>query len=129
MEPTSTPAAPAHAFSEASAPTGSLESFNPATGALVGSVPTITPDQVDAVVDEIHKVQPFWAELTFKDRARYVLRAADVVARRKDEIAALITAEQGKVRTEAYSMEVLTSIDGMHWAANNAEKILADEKI
>ncbi|MGH2905920.1 MAG: aldehyde dehydrogenase family protein [Solirubrobacterales bacterium] len=129
MEPTSTPTAPSHAFSEATAPTGTLESFNPATGEIVGSVPTITPDQVDAVVDEVKKVQPFWAELSFKDRARYIRRAADVVARRKDEIAALITAEQGKVRTEAFSMEVLTSIDGMHWAADNAEKVLADEKI
>ncbi len=129
MEPTSTPTAPSHAFSEATAPTGTLESFNPATGEIVGSVPTITPDQVDAVVDEVKKVQPFWAELSYKDRARYSRRAPDVVARRKDEIAALITAEQGKVRTEAFSMEVLTSIDGMHWAADNAEKVLADEKI
>jgi succinate-semialdehyde dehydrogenase/glutarate-semialdehyde dehydrogenase len=121
--------APAHAFSEATAPTGTLESFNPATGELVGSVPTITPDQVQSVVEEIHKVQPFWAELSFKDRARYIRRAADVVVRRKDEIADLITAEQGKVRTEAFSMEVLTSVDGMIWSADNAEKILADEKI
>ena len=134
MEPTSTPsqnpsAVASHAFSEATAPTGTLESFNPATGQLVGSVPTITPDQVQAVVEDVQKVQPFWAELTFKDRARYIRRAASLVAERKDEIADLITAEQGKVRTEAFSMEVLTSIDGMHWAADNAEKILSDEKI
>ena len=126
MEPTSSPTAPSHAFSEATAPTGTLESFNPATGQLVGSVPTITPDQVQAVVEDVQKVQPFWAELTFKDRARYIRRAASLVAERKDEIADLITAEQGKVRTEAFSMEVLTSIDGMHWAADNAEKILSD---
>jgi succinate-semialdehyde dehydrogenase/glutarate-semialdehyde dehydrogenase len=129
MEPTSAPQAPTHAFSEATAPTGTLESFNPATGELVGTVPTITPDQVEAVVDEIKQVQPFWAELSFADRARYIRRAADVVVERKDEIASLITAEQGKVRTEAFSMEVLTSVDGMIWSADNAEEILGDEKI
>ena len=37
-----------------SAPTGTLESFNPATNQLIGSVPTITPDQVDSVVAEIY---------------------------------------------------------------------------
>lgn len=129
MEPTIAPQAPRHAFSEATAPSGTLESFNPATGKLVGSVPTITPDQVPAVVEEIKQVQPFWAELSFEDRARYVRRAADVLIERKDEIAALVTAEQGKVRTEAYSMEVLPTIDGMIWTADNAEEILSDEKI
>ncbi|MBI4897387.1 MAG: aldehyde dehydrogenase [Actinobacteria bacterium] len=111
------------------APTGELESFNPSTGELVGSVPTIKPEQVDAVVAEIGQVQPFWAELSFSDRARYLRRAAQVMTDRKDEIAALLTAEQGKVRTEAYAMEVMTSIDSFIWAAGNAAKFISDEKI
>ncbi|HEV7918297.1 MAG TPA: aldehyde dehydrogenase family protein, partial [Solirubrobacterales bacterium] len=113
----------------ATAPTGTLESFNPATGKLVGTVPTVTPEQVPAIVAEIHKVQPFWAELSFSDRARYLKRAVNVMLDQKDEIADLLVAEQGKVRTEAFSMEVLTSIDGVRWAAENAASILADEKI
>jgi succinate-semialdehyde dehydrogenase/glutarate-semialdehyde dehydrogenase len=129
MEPTIAPSAPRHVFSEATAPTGTLESFNPATGALVGSVPTITPDQVAAVVAEIQQVQPFWEQMSFEDRARYVHRAKDVILERKDEIARLITAEQGKVLTESFSMEVLSSVDGLSWTADNAQKILADEKI
>ncbi|MFY9264290.1 MAG: aldehyde dehydrogenase family protein [Solirubrobacterales bacterium] len=132
MEPTSTPTQPLdikHVGGPETAPTGTLESFNPATGELVGTVPTIKPDQVDAVVAEIKKVQPFWAELSFADRARYMRRAAQIMIDRKDEIAQLLTAEQGKVLTESYSMEVLASIDGMRWAANNAAKVLLDEKI
>lgn len=129
MEPTIAPQAPRHAFSEATAPAGTLESFNPATGELVGSVPTITPEQVPAVVEEIKQVQPFWAELSFADRARYIHRAADILVERKDEIAALVTAEQGKVRTEAFSMEVLASIDGMRIIADMAEEVLSVEGI
>lgn len=133
MEPTSTPnitlAPYKHVGGPESAPTGTLESFNPATGELVGSVPTINPEQVDAVVAEIHQVQPFWAELSFADRARYLRRAALILADRKDEVAALLTAEQGKVRTEAYAMEVLTTVDSFVWAANNAAKFIGDEKI
>ena len=129
MEPTIAPSAPRHAFSEATAPSGILESFNPATGKLVGSVPTITPEQVSAVVEEIHQVQPFWAEMSIEDRARYIRRAADVIVERKDEIALLLTSEQGKVLTEAYSMEILPTVDGLNWTADNAAKVLSEEKI
>jgi acyl-CoA reductase-like NAD-dependent aldehyde dehydrogenase len=51
---------------------GQLESFNPATGELIGTVETITPDEVQGVVDDVAEVQPFWAQLTLADRARYL---------------------------------------------------------
>lgn len=129
MEPSIAPPAPRHAFSDATAPTGTLESFNPATGELVGTVPTVTPDQVPAIVKEIQQVQPFWAEMSFEDRGRYVRRAADVLLERKDEIAKLITAEQGKVKTEAFGMEIMASVDGIVWNAENAAEYLNDDKI
>ena len=88
------------------APMGKLESFNPATGELVGSVETITPEQVQAVVDDVAEVQPFWAQLSLADRARYMRRAADVLVEEIDDVAALLTREQGKPRTESYTMEV-----------------------
>ena len=47
-----------------------LESFNPATGDLVGSVATITPGQVQSVVDDVARIQPAWAELTLADRTK-----------------------------------------------------------
>ena len=53
---------------------GQLESFNPATGELVGTVETIRPDQVQSVVDDVAEVQPFWAQLSLADRARYMRR-------------------------------------------------------
>ena len=43
-----------------------LESFNPATGARVGAVPVTAPGDVQAVVDEVALVQPFWAQLTLR---------------------------------------------------------------
>ena len=47
---------------------GTLESFNPATGELLGTVATIGPDEVQAVVDDVAEVQPFWAQLTLAGR-------------------------------------------------------------
>src|SRR6266480_2190095 len=108
---------------------GQLESFNPAAGELVGTVETIKPGQVQAVVDDVAEVQPFWAQLTLADRARYLRKAADVLVEEVDEVAGLLTREQGKPITESYTMEVVPTIDVLHWCADAAPKILADEPI
>ena len=110
-------------------PTGTLDSLNPATGEVVGTVPTIDPGQVQAVVDEVALVQPAWAELPVRERAAIVGRAADVILDRMDDIARLISAEQGKPISECYTMEVLPSIDALRWAAKEGPKILSDERI
>jgi succinate-semialdehyde dehydrogenase/glutarate-semialdehyde dehydrogenase len=106
-----------------------LESLNPATGAAIGSVPITAPEDVQSVVDAVAKVQPFWAELTLRDRALYLERAAQVVIDEGDEIRDLIVREQGKARNEAFVMEVLPTIDALHWIARHGPEILADEKI
>jgi acyl-CoA reductase-like NAD-dependent aldehyde dehydrogenase len=108
---------------------GYLDSFNPATGEIIGSVPTITPEQVQAVVDDVAAVQPFWAQLSLADRARYMRRTAQVLLDHSDEVAELLTREQGKPRLESYTMELLPTIDALHWIANNGPRILGDEPI
>jgi acyl-CoA reductase-like NAD-dependent aldehyde dehydrogenase len=108
---------------------GELESFNPATGERVGAVPTITPAQVQGIVDDVAGVQPFWAQLSLSERARYLRRAAQVLLDHSDDVADLITREQGKPRVEAYTMEVLPTVDLLHWCADNGPKILAREPI
>lgn len=106
-----------------------LESFSPATGERLGSVPVTSPEDVPRVVDEVAVVQPFWAQLTLADRARYLERAAQVLIDEGDEIRDLIVSEQGKPRNEAFSMEVLPTIDALHWIARAGQGLLADEKI
>ena len=106
-----------------------LESRSPTTGEVVGSVATIGPAEVQGVVDEVARIQPAWAQLTLKDRARYMLRAADALLDEIDEIAELLVREQGKPRVEAYTMELLPTVDALHWVAKAGPKILADEKV
>src|SRR5687768_6327460 len=106
-----------------------LQSHNPATGELVGAVPTIAPGRGQAVVDDVAAVQPFWAQLSLADRARYLRRAAQVLLDQSDEVAELLTREQGKPRLESYTMELLPTIDALHWIANDGPLILADERI
>src|SRR3954452_16183540 len=110
-------------------PKPALESFNPATGELVGTVETITPAKVQSVVDDVAELQPFWAALSLEDRARYMRRAIDVLLAEIDEIAELLTNEQGKPRVESYTMEILPTIDSLKWIADNGPQILSDEKL
>ena len=108
---------------------GQLESFNPATRELVGTVETIAPEQVQSVVDDVADVQPFWAQLSLADRARYLRRTADALVEEMESVAELLTREQGKPIVESYVMELIPTIDALHWCADAAPRILADEKV
>jgi len=106
-----------------------LESFSPIDGRRLGAVPTISPAQVQSVVDDVAEVQPFWAQLPLADRARYMRRTAQVLIDSLDELTALLTREQGKPVSESYVMELLPTIDALHWIAKAGPEILDDEKI
>jgi acyl-CoA reductase-like NAD-dependent aldehyde dehydrogenase len=106
-----------------------LESFNPATGATIGSVPTTPPEHVQSVVDAVARVQPAWGQLTLEARGHYLERAAEVLLDESDDIRDLIVREQGKPRNEAFSMELLPTIDALGWIARAGAEILADEKV
>ena len=101
---------------------GQLESYNPATGELVGTVETIKPGAVDGVAAEIAELQPFWAQLAPADRGRYLKRAADVLVEEMDDVARLLTSEQGKPITESYTMEILPTIDALNWCAEERRR-------
>jgi len=106
-----------------------LDSFSPTDGRRIGAVPTLTPEEVQGVVDEVAEVQPYWAALPLSDRARYMRRAAQVIIDSLDDLTALLTREQGKPRNESYVMELLPTIDSLHWIAGDGPKILEDEAI
>lgn len=108
---------------------GRLESRNPATGELLGTVETIEPADVAGVVAEIAEVQPFWAQLGLADRARYMKRTAAALVEQMDEVAELLTREQGKPIVESYTMEVVPTIDLLNWCAEEGPRILRDEPI
>src|SRR5262245_44312986 len=111
------------------APPMELESFSPLDGERLGAVPTVAPDEVQAVVDDVAGVQPFWAQLPLADRARYMRRAGQVIIDDLEELGALLTREQGKPRNESYAMELLPTIDSLKWIAEAGQRILDDEAV
>src|ERR671919_798734 len=106
-----------------------LESFSPLDGARLGAVETVRPEQVQAVVDDVASVQPFWAQLPLHDRARYMRRAGQAIIDQLDDLAALLAREQGKPINEAYAMELVPTIDALRWLAEAGPGILEDERI
>ena len=106
-----------------------VESYSPATGELIGSVPATPPNEVDAVVADAAGVQPFWAGLPLAERARYMRRVAQVVIDNLERLASLIAREQGKPIAEAYTMELLPTVDSLHWLSDQGPGILGDERI
>ena len=84
---------------------------------------------MQSVVDDVAEVQPFWAQLPPADRARYMRRAAQAIIDYIDELPSCSCREQGKPRNESYAMELLPTIDALHWVAEAGPGILEDERM
>jgi acyl-CoA reductase-like NAD-dependent aldehyde dehydrogenase len=72
-----------------------LESINPATGEFIASFTRCGVGDVQHAVDEAERAFPGWAAQPPLARAEALLRLADVVERRGDELAAIDTADNG----------------------------------
>src|SRR5262245_32594160 len=95
---------------------------NPASGEVVGTVPDGTEEDVKAAIDAAADALEDWKSLPAIERARVLRRSADVIRERKDEIAAVMTAEQGKPLAEA-SGEVEYSASFLEWFGGEAERV------
>ncbi|HLM62610.1 MAG TPA: aldehyde dehydrogenase family protein, partial [Pyrinomonadaceae bacterium] len=104
-------------------------SYNPATGAEFGRVPNNSAEEVKRAVEKSRRAFEHWKETSFKERARFVMRAREVILDELDEIARLISDESGKPIAEALSMEIAPVLDLMQYFARNTAKILKPERI
>ena len=109
--------------------TRQLVSRDPATGEEIGRVPLMTASDVVAAVRRARAAQPVWAALSYRDRARFVLRARELVLAQTEEISKLISRETGKPPLEAMSMEVVPTLDLMNYFARNTATLLERQKI
>jgi malonate-semialdehyde dehydrogenase (acetylating)/methylmalonate-semialdehyde dehydrogenase len=75
--------------------------FDPATGAVSGQAPLASADEVRAAVDAAAAAFPAWAATTPLNRARVLFKFKELLARDADAIARAITAEHGKVLSDA----------------------------
>ena len=101
---------------------GRFDVTDPATGEVVGSVPNAGEADVRAAIDAAAAALDGWKAQPAIERARILRRAADLIRERKQEIALVMTSEQGKPLAEAAG-EVEYAASFLEWFAGEAERV------
>ncbi|MEY8099650.1 aldehyde dehydrogenase [Falsihalocynthiibacter sp. S25ZX9] len=102
-----------------------IEVENPATEAILGTVPEGTLDDAQAALEAAQRAQPAWAARPAIERAGFVSKLAQAVIDRTEDLARLITLEQGKPIDQARG-EVGAVATFLNFAATNARRIEGD---
>jgi len=105
-----------------------LVSINPATLEELARFHIASSAEVNAAVARARAAQPAWGALSFRNRARYILKLQREVYDRQEEISSIISDETGKPAFEALTAEVFPACDLMSHFAANARRILRDER-
>ncbi|HUB36742.1 MAG TPA: aldehyde dehydrogenase family protein [Solirubrobacteraceae bacterium] len=108
---------------------GTLTARDPATGARLGEVRGTAPEAVAELVAGAAKVQPLWALLQVRDRARYMARMAQATIDAYDELLERIAREQGRPRAEVAALELLPAIEALRWMAQDGAKVLGGRRV
>jgi acyl-CoA reductase-like NAD-dependent aldehyde dehydrogenase/predicted metal-dependent phosphoesterase TrpH len=106
-----------------------IESRNPATGAVIGTVAITAPEDVDRVAREVRRIQRGWALVPLPERLRVFRRATEVLVRRREELADLISREGGKPVVEAAINDVGNATLTVDWVARAGLKYLSPERL
>ena len=77
------------------------EVTNPATGAVVGTVPTMSPDEIPAVIEASRVAQLDWAQWAAAERSAVLRKWFELMMANADDLALIMTSEQGKPLAEA----------------------------
>ncbi len=98
---------------------------DPADGAVVGAVASATRDDVRRAIDAADAALPRWSSLTAKERAAILRRWYDMIVETADDLAAILTAEQGKPLQEAKG-EILYGAAFIEWFAEEAKRVYGE---
>src|SRR6267142_2844647 len=104
-------------------------SYDPATGEEIGRAALNGGAEVRSALARARAAQPAWGAISFRERARVILRARKIVLAELDEIGKLISRETGKPVAEAISMEIAPTLDLMHYFARHTARLLQPQKI
>jgi betaine-aldehyde dehydrogenase len=99
---------------------GTEEVVNPATGEAIAAAPLSTKADVDAAVAAAKAAFPAWAATPPGERARALLRMADLIEERGEEIADLESADAGKPRGAVVEDEIPVMADQLRFFAGAA---------
>jgi succinate-semialdehyde dehydrogenase/glutarate-semialdehyde dehydrogenase len=98
---------------------------NPATGAEMGTVPNCGAAETRRAIDAAHAAFPAWSTATAASRADILRKLAAAIDANKEDLARLLTSEQGKALAEARG-EVASSANYVLWFAEEARRAYGD---
>ncbi|CAK1816523.1 NAD-dependent succinate-semialdehyde dehydrogenase [Vibrio crassostreae] len=98
---------------------------NPATGELIGHAPISSEAELDSAIERAHIAQKEWAKIPAKSRAAILKAWHQLILENKDDLAHLMTIEQGKPLAEAAG-EVVYGASFIEWFAEEAKRTYGD---
>lgn len=98
---------------------------NPANDQRLGSVPKMGAEETHEAIDAANRALPAWRALTAKERATILRRWFDLIMANQDDLARLMTLEQGKPLAEAKG-EIGYAASFIEWFAEEGKRVYGD---
>lgn len=98
---------------------------NPATGAEIGTIPDMGAAETRRAIEAANAAWPAWRAKSAKERSQVLRRWFDLMMANQDDLAVLLTAEQGKPLAEAKG-EIAYAASFIEWFAEEAKRIDGD---
>jgi succinate-semialdehyde dehydrogenase / glutarate-semialdehyde dehydrogenase len=98
---------------------------NPATGDIVGTVPKLAAAETRDAIEAAERALPAWRRKTAKERAAVLRKWFDLMLQHQDDLAKLMTVEQGKPLAESKG-EVAYAAAFLEWFGEEAKRVYGD---
>ncbi len=102
-----------------------LDIANPATNVIIGSVPVMGASETKAAITAAEQALPTWRALTAKERSAKLIQWFELLLEHQDDLALLMTWEQGKPLAEAKG-EVAYAASFIQWFSEEAKRVYGD---
>jgi succinate-semialdehyde dehydrogenase/glutarate-semialdehyde dehydrogenase len=102
-----------------------VEVTNPATGEVLGTIPYMGAAETHRAIDAANAAWPAWRKKTAKERANIMRKWFNLMMENQDDLAVLMTAEQGKPLAESKG-EIAYGASFVEWFAEEAKRIYGD---
>ena len=103
----------------------SIDVSNPATGERLGSVPRLGAEETRAAIEAAEAALSSWRSQTGKERSAIMMRLYALIMEHQEDLALLMTAEQGKPLAESRG-EIAYAASFIQWFAEEAKRIYGD---
>jgi succinate-semialdehyde dehydrogenase / glutarate-semialdehyde dehydrogenase len=102
-----------------------IEVRNPANGELVGEVPSLGAAETRRAIEAANRAYPAWRAMLAGERSVILRRLNDLMLENKEDLALIMTAEQGKPLTESRG-EILYAASFIEWFAEEGKRVYGD---